>query len=136
MKNLIGLIFLFMCLVVFPQLGYGQQAALVSWQDWGITTWLGFLKFPFLFASIFYSFRTADVFRGSKLGDGAHLLAYGFIIMALSQINLQFRTFFELDMLAWIFTPHIGEVVWFVGLVAMWLLFTMGVYKIYQSHKQ
>ena len=136
MKNIFGLIFFCMCLIIFPQLVYSQQAALVSWQDWGISTWLGFIEFPFLFASIFYSFKTADAFRGSKLGDGAHLLAYGFIIMTLSQVNLQLRTFFELDMLAWIFSPNVSGIVWFLGLIAMWALFAMGVFRIYQSHKQ
>jgi hypothetical protein len=93
----------------------------------------GLLELPFLFIAVFFAFRVAAKLEGGAFGAGMFFLAWGFLVMAVGHLVMQVQRFANVNLLAAIFGPTLGDVVWVVVLAITWSLSAYGFLRIYRA---
>lgn len=95
----------------------------------------GALELPFLFLCIFFAFKTASALKGGVFGKGMHLMAWGFLVMAVGHLHMQIDHFFGFNLFNTLMGNTMGQIAWFIALVITWTLSGLGFYNIYKASK-
>ena len=97
--------------------------------------WFGVLELPFLFLCVYFALKTAGALKGGIFGKGMTLMAWGFVVMAVGHMHMQFAHFFGLIIFNTVFGYTFGQIIWFIALVVTWTLSGLGFYYIYKASR-
>lgn len=97
--------------------------------------WFGLLELPFLIVCIIFAFKTAAELKGGIWGKGMKYLAWGFLVMAIGHLSMQFVHHFNFDVFKELLGHKGGTIAWFLALVTTWGLSALGFYSIYKVSK-
>lgn len=97
------------------------------------TILFGTLEIPFLILGIVFAFITANVLKGSMLGRGMTLLAWGFLVMGIGHLHMQVTAISGHNILSALLGAGGGARAWALALMTTWALSGFGFYQIYRA---
>ncbi len=97
--------------------------------------WFGFLELPFLALCIFFAFRTANALKGGVFGAGMALMAWGFLVMGVGHLHLQFASLTGINIFNQLLGQAGGTTIWIIALIITWTLSGLGFYNIYRASR-
>lgn len=98
-------------------------------------TFFGVMELPFLFITVFFAFRTAQVLEGGVFGKGMRLMAWGFLVMSIGHLNMQLVRFTGTNILNDLIGVAAASTIWAGLLIGTWALTGYGLYSIYRAGK-
>lgn len=104
-------------------------------QGSNMSYWFGVMELPFLFIAVLFAFLTAYALRGGKFGKGMTYMAWGFLVMAVGHLHMQFEHYYGVNIFKSLLGQMSGTIAWFIALIVTWGLSGMGFYSIYKASK-
>ncbi len=88
------------------------------------------LELPFLLVTVIYSFRVARAMRGGAFGAGMRLVAWGFLVMAVGHLHMQYQHLTGTHLFKSLLGETGGQAAWFAALITTWGLTAFGFFAV------